>query len=148
MQKISDVMHGVITIDEHEFLRDAAIKMIKNHRGSVIITNHENNHVGILTERDMLRIVAEGYDPKITLIREHYTKNIISADENTSLDEASRIMEKNRFRRLPVTKNGKIVGIVGVRSLSKHLRFGMAERFFSESFHPAIYTEMEGRNYR
>ncbi len=148
MQKVSDVMHGIITIDENEFLRTAAIKMIKNHRGSVIITNHENKHSGILTERDILRIVSEGFDPKITLIREHYTKNIISADENASLDEAFKLMDSNRIRRLPVTKNGTIVGTVSIRSLLKNMRYSLAERFFSENFHPGLSAEMEGRNYR
>jgi CBS domain-containing protein len=140
MQTVSDIMHGIITITEHETLRAAAVKMIKFHRGSIIITDKENKTLGILTERDIMRFVAEGYDLQKTRIYDHYTKDIISADGNTSLEEASKIMEKHGIRRLAVRKDDAIIGIVTTRSLSKHLRFNLAEKFLSKSFSPGAHT--------
>jgi CBS domain-containing protein len=148
MQTVSDIMHGIITINENEFLRAAAAKMVKNNRGSIIVTDSEDKTIGILTERDILRIVADGYDLKKTRLHGHYTKNIISADENTPLDEAALLMEKHGIRRLAVKRGEKIIGVLTTRSLSKHLKYGLAEKFLSGSYQPKLHTDMEGRNYR
>lgn len=148
MQTVSDIMHGIITIGEYETIRAAAIKMIKNHRGSVIIIDSLGNTLGILTERDMMRFVSEGIDFQKTRIHGYFSANIITADENTSLEEASKIMDKHSIRRLPVTKNDKIIGVLTTRDLSKSMRFDMAEKFLSDSFRPGIHSEMNGRNYR
>lgn len=147
MTTVSDIMHSIITIDKHEFLRDAAKKMIKHNRGSIIITDN-NETVGILSERDIMRLVAEGYKLEVTRIQDHFSKDIITADEHTTLEEATKIMEKNHIRRLPVTRNGKIVGLVTASKIAKNMRYSMASRFMTESFHPGLSQEMSGRNYR
>ncbi len=147
MRTVSDIMHSIITIDKNETLRDAAIKMVKHSRGSVIITESEKT-MGILTERDIMRFVAEGYKMETTRINGHFTLNIITADEHTSLEEAARIMEKNHIRRLPITRNDRIVGLITASKLAKNMRYSMAERFMSDAFHPGLASEMSGRNYR
>lgn len=148
MQTVSDIMHGVVYITEDRLLRTAAVEMIKNHRGSVIVKDKDSKIIGILTERDILRLVAEGVDLQKTRIQGNFTKEIISADESTSLEEASNIMDKHGIRRLAITRGDKIIGIVTTRDISKHLRFNIARSFLSESFRPNLQTGQEGRNYR
>jgi len=49
-------------------------------------------------------------------------------DENADIEEASDIFNKNNIRRLPITKDGKIVGIVTTKDVAKNLRYAFLKR--------------------
>lgn len=147
MKTISEIMHPIITVEKTAPLSLATKEMVSHNRGSIIVT-HNKKPVGILTERDILRIVSNEINIRTAKVDDFYTRKIISADENLSPDEALKLLEEHKIRRLPVTRKGDIVGMVTLTTLTKHRRFHMAEDFFSESFHPRLYSEAEGRNYR
>ncbi|MBR9690394.1 CBS domain-containing protein [Candidatus Woesearchaeota archaeon] len=136
MNVVSDIMHSTISIDKNMLVSDAAFKMSKHNRGSILVTDQEK-HVGIFTERDILRIVADNLKVAGSKISKHYTKNLITVDEKTTLNEASRILSNNNIRRLPVTRDNKIVGMVTANSIGKNLRFMTVGKMLSGSFAPS-----------
>lgn len=144
MRTIGEIMHHLITVEKSSLLSDATKEMVKFNRGSIIVTDHKKP-VGILTERDILRIVSKGLNLSHTKVDEVYTKKIISADEKTSIDEAWKMIEDAKIRRLPVTKNGEIVGMVTLTTLAKNKRFSIAENLFRESFNHGISEEEASR---
>lgn len=147
MKTISEIMHPIITVEKTAPLSSATKEMVAHNRGSIIVT-HNKKPVGILTERDILRIISNEINIRTAKVDDFYTKKIISADESLSPDEALKLLDEHKIRRLPVTRKGEIVGMVTLTTLTKHRRYHMAEEFFSESFHPRLYSEAEGRNYR
>lgn len=147
MITIGEIMHPLLTVEKKEPLSHATRIMVSHNRGSIIVTQNKKP-VGILTERDILRIVSKEENTKNAKVEDFYTKKIISADENITPDEALKILDNNKIRRLPVTRKGEIVGMVTLTTITKHKRVYMAENFLSESFHPRIYAESEGRDYR
>ena len=73
---------------------------------------------GIVTERDVLRIVGEGQDPKSVSVRDAMTADPVTIVRDASIKEAAEIMFQKWFRHLPVTgEDGKVVGVISLRDL-------------------------------
>jgi CBS domain-containing protein len=70
--------------------------------------------VGTVTDRDIaVKVVAEGRDPESTKVREIASTDLVAVDPQQDLDEALRLMARNKVRRLPVVEeDGKLVGVV------------------------------------
>ena len=115
--KISDFMtEAALTDRSDDSLASAARKMREQQTGSLLITDGDQL-LGILTERDILRAVAEDI-PLDTPISEVMSKDLVTAEPSTSLREAARIMTEKWIRHLPVLEGGRLVGIVSQRDLA------------------------------
>jgi CBS domain-containing protein len=97
---------------------DAIQAMAGAKVGSVAVVD-ENTLEGIFSERDvMLRVVAEGRDPKTTLVEEVMTSPVETIQKRTTGEEALRIMVQNHIRHLPVVdEKGQVQAMVSMRSL-------------------------------
>jgi len=121
MMKIKSVMHSITKVPHDMSMKEVAKLMKEKDIGSVLV-EQENEVKGILTERDILkRVVAEGKDPEKTSAGDIMTTDLITADSDINLFDASKLMDKHKIRRLPVVEHGKIIGIVTTRSLSRGL---------------------------
>jgi CBS domain-containing protein len=115
--RISDVMtEAAVTDRPDDSVASAARKMREEQTGSLLVTDGEQL-VGIITERDVLRVVAEDV-PLDTPISEVMSKDLVTAEPGTSLREAARIMTERWIRHLPVLEGGRLVGIVSQRDLA------------------------------
>jgi CBS domain-containing protein len=115
--RISDVMtEAALTDRSDDSLVSAARKMREQQTGSLLVTDGEQL-LGIVTERDVLRAVAEDV-PLDTPISEVMSKDLVTAEPGMSLREAARIMTEKWIRHLPVLEGGRLVGIVSQRDLA------------------------------
>ena len=115
--RISDVMTPAALTDRpDDSLVSAARKMREQQTGSLLVTDGDQL-LGIITERDVLRAVAEDV-PLDTPISEVMSKDLVTAEPATSLREAARIMTEKWIRHLPVLEEGRLVGIVSQRDLA------------------------------
>lgn len=115
--RISDIMtEAALTDRSDDSLASAARKMREQQTGSLVVTDGEQL-LGIITERDVLRAVAEDV-PLDTPISEVMSKDLVTAEPSTSLREAARIMTEKWIRHLPVLEGGRLVGIVSQRDLA------------------------------
>jgi signal-transduction protein with cAMP-binding, CBS, and nucleotidyltransferase domain len=115
--RISDVMtQAALTDRPDDSLVSAARKMREQQTGSLLVTDGEQL-LGIVTERDVLRAVAEEV-PLDTPISEVMSKDLVTAEPGMSLREAARIMTERWIRHLPVLEGGRLVGIVSQRDLA------------------------------
>jgi len=91
---------------------DAAQRMREGDVGSLPVVENERL-VGMITDRDITtRVVAESADPRTTSVEDIYSRDVVTVEPDTSLDEALRLMARHQVRRVPVVENGKLVGIV------------------------------------
>lgn len=82
---------------------DAVQDMAEKNYGSIIVVNPDNTIAGMMTERDIFkRLIAEGRDPKATLVSDIMTTDVRTARADDELLDWLRIMSNERFRRLPV----------------------------------------------
>jgi CBS domain-containing protein len=120
--------HDVVTLGPNEKLSTAA-RMLADHKiGALVITNAEEKIVGILSERDIVRVVGlKGAAALDEIVRDVMTPKVSICNENHTVHEVMSIMTKSRFRHLPVEKDGKLDGIVSIGDVVKR-RIEDAER--------------------
>lgn len=117
--QVADIMTRDVktcTID-HTFA-DAAAVLHDHHISSVIIVDGEERVAGIVTERDLVNVVADGLDPSGLALADRMTSDLTTLAPRDDLTDAARLMEANDIRHLPVVdKGGKLTGIISVRDL-------------------------------
>lgn len=108
---------AAVTDAPDDTVSEAAAKMRQQQTGSLLVMEG-NNLAGIVTERDVLKIVGEGQDPKNVSLRDAMTSDVVTIRPDTSIKDAAEIMFQKWFRHLPVTTDdGKVVGIISLRDL-------------------------------
>jgi CBS domain-containing protein len=91
---------------------EAARLMREQHIGSLPVTE-DDRLVGMITDRDITtRVVDESVVPETTSVGDVYSRDLISVEPNSDLDEALRLMARHQVRRLPVVENDRLVGMV------------------------------------
>jgi CBS domain-containing protein len=110
--RVKEVMNKVVVIDSNISLRAAAKIMSDKNIGSLIILN-KDNILGIITEKDIVDN-ASNLDKKVTSIKQ---RRIITVEQDESLDTVAIIMSKNKIKRLPVMRDGKLTGIITATDL-------------------------------
>ena len=102
----------VITIDSGASVLEAAQLMADNHIGCVVATKN-GSPAGILTERDVLVLVASETNVKKTKIESVMTHYLITTGPHRSIEKAIEIMVFNKIKKLPVVdEKGRLVGII------------------------------------
>jgi CBS domain-containing protein len=128
MPTVKDFMTmNVITIDVQGTVLEAAKLMHQQDVGDLVVMDGVVAK-GIVTERDLVRRVMAQKKPLDTKVSEVMSDPLITIDEEASLRDAARKMVKYQIRRLPVTKDNVLVGIIATSDFARHL----SEKSFSE----------------
>jgi CBS domain-containing protein len=117
MQVRDGMTKVVLTVGPDHTLRQAAEQMARRNVGAAVVVDPDGEGPGILTERDVLRSVAEGQDPGSEKVSAHLTSDSVSAAPDWSLEEAAAAMIRGRFRHLLVVEAGDTIGIVSMRDI-------------------------------
>jgi CBS domain-containing protein len=125
MLKVRHIMvENVVTARDNITAKRAIEMLYKKHVGSIVVTDDEEKCIGIFTERDAIRIVAQ----KVSLdtpLKKVMTKKVVTIGEDATLEEARRRIVSHGIRHLPVVdQEGKLVGLLAVRGFLDEL-FGM-----------------------
>ena len=107
---------GLVATHPHESLTDVANRMRDHGVGAVAIME-EDQLVGIITERDLMRAIADGLSPGLTPASEYMTPGPLTVGPEEDVGEASAQMSARRVRHLPVVEEGKVVGLLSARDI-------------------------------
>jgi CBS domain-containing protein len=116
----------IVTDTEDQNISSASKKMDENNIGSVIVVNNDKKAVGIITERDVVRILGK-LEPWLlsTPLSALMSKPLITIRSNGSLRDAIQTMYSKNIRRLPVIsdkeKTAEILGIVTDKDIFRTL---------------------------
>jgi len=99
-----------------ESLADAAARMRDHGVGSLAVIDGDDL-LGIVTERDVLRAVAESAPPRVTTVKEYMTFLPVVAEPTTDAATAARLMVQHDIRHLPIVVGRRLVGMVSARDL-------------------------------
>ena len=120
--KLKEIMtRDVEVIHPHDSLQTAAQKMRDRDIGFLPVCDGDRL-VGVVSDRDIIvRVIAEGMDPKAMIERDLVTAPVIYCFEDQDVDEAARIMQENQIRRLVILNRDKrLVGIVSLGDLARN----------------------------
>jgi CBS domain-containing protein len=107
----------LLTIDPDAPLAEAARRMASRGVGAVVVLDGDRL-TGILTERDVLKAVAGGFQAEAR-VRDWMTRHPETVESNDATDHAAALMIHGGFRHLPVVDEGRTVGILSIRDLMR-----------------------------
>jgi CBS domain-containing protein len=116
--RISEVMtQGVVTAETGDSLRRVGELMRDRNVGSVVICE-AGRPVGVITDRDLaLVVVADTVDAEAR-VGEHASRPLVTGEVEMDIEEAVALMVQHHIRRLPVTEDETLVGIVTIDDLA------------------------------
>jgi CBS domain-containing protein len=115
------MLKDVVTTNGNTTLKEAIELLFKRHIGSIVVVDDAQTCIGIFTERDAIRVVAQNM-PLDAPIEKTMTKTPFTINEDSTFEEAKYVIKSAKIRHLPVIDtNGKIVGLLSVRTLLDEL---------------------------
>src|SRR5687767_5745939 len=120
MKKIREIMTAdARCVAPETKLTEAAKLMAELDVGALPVCSHDRL-AGMVTDRDIaVRAIAHGRDPNQTTVRDVMTGGIVFIYEDEDVEEAARLFETKRIRRLPVLNREKrMVGIISLGDLA------------------------------
>lgn len=119
-------MRGIESTDPRKSLRDAAAQMLSAGVGSLLVMEGKKL-AGILTERDIVRMVRDADDAAARLVHQAMNRDVCCCSDDVSVDEVAELMRVRRVRHMPVVDaNESIVGVVSIGDINAH-RVGQCE---------------------
>lgn len=116
-ETVGSIVEAVaVTAPPTATLRDAAEQMAANDVGLVIVTR-AGAIAGVLSERDIVRAVADGHDVDEERVEDNMAVEIVSVGVDTSIGDAARMMVDGGIRHLPVTSDHRVVGVISMRDV-------------------------------
>jgi CBS domain-containing protein len=116
---VSDLMtEHIVSISPGQSVQEASAIMTQRDIGSLVVLDRGVG-VGIITERDIVRLATQDGIPSRTLVRDIMSSPLIKVDVDAPVTEAMALFSKNRIKRLVVENMGETVGIVTVSDLLK-----------------------------
>jgi CBS domain-containing protein len=118
----ADVMRPPLTVEQQGHVAAAAYLM--KHAGAtalMVLDTWTGQPIGIITEADVARAVADGKDMNSTRISELMTTRPTLINTTTSVRDAARVMTSGHFRHLPVVGGAGLAGIVDITDVCRVL---------------------------
>jgi CBS domain-containing protein len=122
----------VVTARAEQSLSEICELLAANKIGAVVLTSPDMRIEGILSERDIVRAIAqEGAGVLSTPAGGQMSRNVITAGESDTVDAVMGRMSQGRFRHMPVVRDGKLIGVVSIGDIVKR-KIEHAEREAAE----------------
>jgi CBS domain-containing protein len=111
---------SVVTLEPNASLA-VAIKLLAERRiGALVITGADHRIVGILSERDIVRTLADRGPAALgEPLAEVMTRKVVTCSDNETVCEIMERMTSGKFRHIPVVEQGRLVGIVSIGDIVK-----------------------------
>jgi CBS domain-containing protein len=111
-----------ITVRMSDLLRNVIKTMVDRNLGAVVVVDEKNAPVGIFSERDMLmRVVGIHSDYLNAPVSEFMTRNPECLDIHAKIAFALHKMDGGDYRHMPVTRDGKLLGMISVRDMLRYV---------------------------
>jgi CBS domain-containing protein len=97
-----------------------AVKLMNNNNIGCLIVAKRGEALGIITERDILtRVIAKARNVEATRVSDVMSKPLILGESEMFLDDAVKMMFQEGIKKLPLMKNGELVGIVTLSDIAR-----------------------------
>ena len=162
--KASDIMVArVIAISPNASVRSVANLLLNNHVSGAPVVSEDGKLVGIVSEGDLIRraeigterrrswwlemlssdeaLAGEFVKANARKVADVMTRNVITANPETQISDIASLMEKSNIKRVPIVKDGKVVGIVSRANLLQALASAPFEAVTQQNVDDAALRE-------
>jgi len=131
--------HDIVTIEPSASLAAAARLLAEKRIGAVLILGADRRIAGILSERDIVRVIAEhGADVLNEPVSVAMTRKVSTCNETELVSKIMERMSAGKFRHMPVVDQGQPVGMISIGDVVKHRLQAMEQD--SVAIHDYILT--------
>jgi CBS domain-containing protein len=121
---VSDILktkgHAVVTVAPDTSVADAVATLAEKRIGCIVVTTDGGALAGILSERDVVRVLAEqGGDVLDEPVSALMTAKVVTCSPAESVAEVMGMMTSGRFRHVPVIEDGRLAGMVSIGDVVK-----------------------------
>ncbi len=109
----------VITVTPDQTVREAVALLVEKHIGAVVVIDETGCPVGIVSERDIVRVLAQNEQVLNEPVSRVMTRDVIIARPGDDTKAVSKTMTVRRFRHLPVMDHHELVGIISIGDVVK-----------------------------
>jgi len=110
---VKDLMYTNVNVFENESSALEVVKAMSDCDVDYVIVVQSRKPTGIITERDVIvRMLTQGLDPNVVIARAIYTNPLVTIEETATVEEAAKLMKEWKIKHLPVTREGKIAGML------------------------------------
>ena len=102
----------VVAVSRTTTARDVAIQMFLGGFSGMPVADDDGTIAGIVTEFDVIRALRDGLKIDTTTVETIMTEQVISVDVEAPLSEVLNLLETAHVMRVPVTEDGKLVGVI------------------------------------
>ncbi len=121
MIKASAIMKtDVITVTKDENIHEAIRIMVLNNITGLPVVNADGTVAGILTEKDVLKLLHNDQTQAGT-VEEYMTAKVVCFEQDDNLTDIVDCLMLNRFRRVPIIDKGRLVGIISRKDIIRHI---------------------------
>ena len=145
----------VVTVDANDTIDEAIQLMVKHRISGLPVVDNDGFPLGIVSEFDLLELICEGHAEDDTVSR-YMTSGLFGVTEEDNWVRVADMFREKHVRRLPVLRNGKLVGIVtrhdlvhAIRDARQRIRANLSQRDHRATEHaeleslPPIAAEVE-----
>ncbi len=112
----------LITVKATDSLKEAIKKLDYERIGATLVVNDKGHLVGMLSERDLIGVLAEYGDRALLAnVGALMTRRVLGCTPEDDIEDAMTWMVQHRVRHLPVVEGGRVQGIVSIGDVVKHL---------------------------
>lgn len=118
--QVKDIMsQKVVPIDKAESVEVAARVLAGHNLGALPVCDKDGTLCGMVTDRDLvIRCMAANRNPAQTKVSDVMSRRVISVRPDMEASVAAHLMGREQVRRLPVTENGRLCGMLGLSDLA------------------------------
>jgi CBS domain-containing protein len=116
--QVKDIMNADVQATSPEDTFEHVATLLHDNAISSVVVMNGDRLAGIVTERDLVNLVADGKDPRTTKVSERMTTDLDTVGSRTDIAEAAEHMARRRIRHLPIVDDDRLVGIISIRDLT------------------------------
>ena len=118
---LKDKGRNVATLAPETLMRDVVQTLAKERIGALVICDTDRHVVGIVSERDIVRVLAASGGAVLDQrVEQFMTKEVRTCTERDTVEWLMEEMTSHRFRHMPVVDGGRLIGIVSIGDVVKH----------------------------
>lgn len=111
--------HQIVSVESGTKLA-AAIQLLGEKKIGAVLVMNQSRLEGILSERDIVRVIGErGAGALEEPVSQVMTRKVVTCKETDTVAELMEMMTTGKFRHLPVTDNGNVVGLISIGDIVK-----------------------------
>jgi CBS domain-containing protein len=110
----------VITVGRRTSICEALEMLLENGITGMPVVDDNMTLVGIITEKDMLKLLSVSKNDSL-VVEDFMTKDVVSFDQEEDIIAICECLIRNNFRRIPITSQGKLAGIISRKDIIKYI---------------------------